>query len=100
MNSYVAGHTHWVLRGAAHRQRQKERHRAVESQNIVCKRLFFHVLDMKLETAFSKAGRKAVRVANKFKKSPRVAEKNLARGFDFWENPLIYYLNVIFKSLN
>ena len=30
-------------------------HRAVESQNIVCKRLFFHVLDMKLETAFSKA---------------------------------------------
>ena len=35
-------------------KKKRNEFRWVESQNIVCKRLFFHVLDMKLETAFSK----------------------------------------------
>ena len=69
-------------------KKKRNEFRWVESQNIVCKRLFFHVLDMKLETAFSKAGRKAVRVANKFKKSPQVAEKKTGSGVSIFEKTL------------
>ena len=64
-------------------KKKRNEFRWVESQNIVCKRLFFHVLDMKLETAFSKAGRKAVRVANKFKNYIRLLKKTWLGGFDF-----------------
>ena len=69
-------------------KKKRNEFRWVESQNIVCKRLFFHVLDMKLETAFSKAGRKAVRVANKFKKSTQVAEKKTGSGVSIFEKTL------------